>query len=108
MAEDKDRYGEKLHELEKAREDQYFAERDRELLKKLKSDTATDTEKTVRELAHMRCPKDGAHLAQKKHFDVTLDECPQCEGIWLDKGELEELERRESAGWLSRYLGRNR
>jgi hypothetical protein len=107
MAEEKDRYGDKLHDAEKAREDEYFAERDRELLQKLKAETATDNEQTIRELARMRCPKDGTHLTQTKHLDVTVEECPQCKGIWLDKGVLEELSHRESAGWLARYLGRN-
>jgi hypothetical protein len=33
----KDRLGDKLRDAEKAREEQYFAEREKELLKKLKS-----------------------------------------------------------------------
>ena len=36
MASEKDRLGDKLHDAEKAREDQYFARRDRELIEKLK------------------------------------------------------------------------
>ena len=37
MADEKDRLGDKLQNLEKAREDQWAAQRDRELLAKLSS-----------------------------------------------------------------------
>ncbi len=40
----KDRLGDKLRDLEKAREDDYFARRDRELLEKLKRDQDGKTE----------------------------------------------------------------
>ena len=36
LREGKDRLGDKLRDVEKAREDEYFAKRDRELLKKMK------------------------------------------------------------------------
>lgn len=36
VRENKDRLGDKLRDAEKAREDQYFAKRDKELLQKLK------------------------------------------------------------------------
>src|SRR5689334_13434055 len=107
MADEKDRYGDKLREVEKGREDKFFAERDRELLDKLKTDDAPGATSAAAG-GTMRCPKDGSALQQVKHLDVTVEECPRCEGIWLAKGELDEIGRRESAGWLSRYLGRPR
>jgi Zn-finger nucleic acid-binding protein len=30
-------------------------------------------------------------MAQVKRSDVELDICPQCRGVWLDRGELEKL-----------------
>jgi len=54
MANDnKDRFGEKLRDAEKAREDEYFARRDRELLEKIRKEqaageTATDEKKGER------------------------------------------------------------
>ena len=106
MVEDeKDRYGDKLRDAERAREDKFFAERDRQLLDKLKNASATAAAPAT---GTMGCPKDGSPLQRVQHLDVSVEECPRCEGIWLAKGELEELGRREAAGWLSRYLGRPR
>ncbi len=103
---EKDRYGDKLHDLEKAREDKFFADRDRELLLKLKAQTGAQDEQSVRELAKMRCPKCGDRLTPHTRLDVELCECPSGHGIWLETGALEKLTARESTGWLSRILGR--
>jgi len=27
-----------------------------------------------------------------KYFPLTIDKCPQCSNIWLDKGELEDIQ----------------
>jgi len=27
-----------------------------------------------------------------KFIERTVDKCPECEGIWLDKGELEDIQ----------------
>ncbi len=103
---EKDRFGDKLRDVEKGREDKFFADRDRELLLKLKAQTGAQEEQSVRELAKMRCPKCGDRLTTRTRLDVEIDECPSGHGIWLDTGELEKLSTRESSGWLSRLLGR--
>ncbi len=103
---EKDRYGDKLRDVEKAREDKFFADRDRELLLKLKAQTGAQEEQSVRELARMRCPKCGERLVTRTQLDVEIDACPAGHGIWLDDGELEKLTARESTGWLARVLGR--
>jgi hypothetical protein len=106
MPDNKDRMGDKLRAVEKGREDDYFAQRDRELLEKLKAESASQQEQTLKELAHMRCPKCAGHLRTREHLGVTIDECPAGHGIWLDHGELEQIAGREKTGWLARYLGR--
>jgi hypothetical protein len=105
---EKDRFGDKLRDAEKAREDQFFADRDRELLKKLKAEAGAQEQEAVRELAQARCPRCGERLTTATRHDVEIDECPGGHGIWLDAGELEKLTSRESTGWLSRILGRPR
>jgi hypothetical protein len=103
---EKDRLGEKLHDLEKGREDKFFADRDRQLLEKLKAGSAEQKEHAVRDLAHMRCPTCGEHLVSGTHLGVAFHECPAGHGMWLAKGAVETLATRETNGWLARYLGR--
>ena len=37
------------------------------------------------------CPKDGAQLMEINRGGVLVDVCPECKGVWLDRGELEKL-----------------
>ena len=49
----------------------------------------------------LRCPNDGARLVELDRSDVLIDACPQCRGVWLDRGELDKIlvmERRMQAG----------
>ncbi len=102
---EKDRLGNKLRDVEKAREDEFFAKRDKELLGKLQQEKSDEDESAIRESVRMRCPRCGEQLEEKTSSGVTLDECPSCHGLWFDKGELEELGKREQHGWLARFLG---
>lgn len=41
----------------------------------------------------MRCPHDHAELTQAIYeSDTKVDRCPECGGMWLDKGELETIQ----------------
>ncbi len=103
---EKDRLGNKLREVEKGRENKFFAERDAQLLAKLKAKAGAHDEEVVRELTHNRCPRCGEHLAKRSHLEVHVERCPKGHGVWLDDGELDKLVQRESTGWLARFLGR--
>lgn len=49
----------------------------------------------------MRCPSCGSRLVELERSEVMVDACPECRGVWLDRGELDrvlERERRVSAG----------
>lgn len=40
----------------------------------------------------MNCPRcTKPALFEKERDGVTVDQCPECRGIWLDRGELERL-----------------
>lgn len=106
MAE-KDRLGDKLRDKEKVEEDRYFAQRDRELIEKMKQAQAAQEEAAQPQQAHMRCPKCGEELAPIQYYEVTVDECPACHGLWLDHGELEAIAKRENEGWLARFFRRS-
>ena len=44
----------------------------------------------------MNCPVDGTTLAMTDRQGVEIDYCPQCRGVWLDRGELDKLIEREA------------
>ena len=39
----------------------------------------------------MKCPVDGATLVMTERSGVEIDYCPQCRGVWLDRGELDKI-----------------
>ena len=43
----------------------------------------------------MNCPVDGTTLTMADRQGVEIDYCPQCRGVWLDRGELDKLIERE-------------
>lgn len=104
MIDEKDRLGDKLREAERAREDEYFERRDRELLEKLRGKKGEEIEETLKSVALMRCPKCGVALDSRRMHGINVDHCPKCNGIWLDRGELELIAGTESEGWISRWL----
>ena len=42
----------------------------------------------------MNCPVDGTTLAMSSREGVEIDYCPQCRGVWLDRGELDKIIQR--------------
>ena len=46
----------------------------------------------------MKCPIDGTELVMTDRSGVEIDYCPQCRGVWLDRGELDKIiERNHTA-----------
>ena len=82
-------------------EDEYFARENAELIKRLRAerDEARATAPTTR-----ACPIDGSALVEREYHHVRIDECPSCGGVWLDKGELQILERTDDTSRRS-FLG---
>ena len=39
----------------------------------------------------MKCPVDGATLTMSERQNVEIDYCPECRGVWLDRGELDKI-----------------
>ncbi len=39
----------------------------------------------------MKCPVDAADLLITERSGVEIDYCPQCRGVWLDRGELDKI-----------------
>lgn len=46
----------------------------------------------------MNCPVCNGRLRAIEKYGVEIDICPDCKGVWLDRGELEKILELESAG----------
>ncbi|MGH7907846.1 MAG: zf-TFIIB domain-containing protein [Candidatus Binataceae bacterium] len=82
MSDEKDRYGDKLRDLEKAREDQWAYESDHRLIEKMRM-RLSDTK--------LLCPRCGEPLIERTISGVKALACPKEEGAWLDDMTLERL-----------------
>ena len=75
------------------REEEYIARQEFERLKKIEEvkhrNLAAEEKKKLKELHHMRCPKCGMELLAINYKGIEIDKCSECEGVWLDSGELE-------------------
>ncbi len=40
----------------------------------------------------MNCPRCNSELKVEDYRGIEVDRCPQCQGMWLDYGELDQLE----------------
>ena len=45
----------------------------------------------------MTCPKCGGEMRTHQRNGVTIEQCRKCHGIFLDRGELEQLIGRETS-----------
>ena len=47
----------------------------------------------------MNCPIDGTELRITDRQGIEIDYCPQCRGVWLDRGELDKIIERSAASF---------
>lgn len=45
----------------------------------------------------MKCPACDVTLSMSDRQGIEIDYCPQCRGVWLDRGELDKIIERASA-----------
>ncbi len=109
MENQRDRFGEKMKLVERAKEDIYFAAKDAELIEKLKSAFKKVEEKSPVEKTFV-CPKCSGNLETYAFMEFFLDRCQSCGGIWLDKGELEgilaKMSRAPSSSFIDWFFGK--
>ena len=109
-----------LHKTTKRHEERWFREKDHELIAKLKQDRERrikeEAEKEdmrrreeLREAHWMHCPKCGHGMEEKELYRIKIDTCRSCEGVFFDRGELEELmmarQAAERRGFFRRLMG---
>ncbi|HEX8709271.1 MAG TPA: zf-TFIIB domain-containing protein [Pyrinomonadaceae bacterium] len=94
-----------FEDRKKALEEDYFRRKERETIEKLRAKMTAEEQARIAAAAALRCPKCEGTLEGVVVEEVEIDVCNGCGGAWLDAGELEQLSRRESGGWLSRLWG---
>jgi hypothetical protein len=88
-------------------EEEYFARLDAELMKERRSRLDAERVKSEKSTHFNKCPRCGSDLTAREHHHVKVDECSECGGVWLDKGELDmirEFDRRGS-GFMGSLFG---
>lgn len=83
------------------KEEEYFIRQELEKKKKLaeqaRSTMAEVERQRLKDLHYMHCPKCGSELVEIRYKNVLIEECPTCEGVWLDVGELEQVVTEEDS-----------
>jgi hypothetical protein len=89
-------------------EEEYFVREDAEKKRKLSLQSKKDKEagelKRLKELHFMKCPKCGLDLHEVKYQGIDVDVCFACSGVFLDRGELEQITKKERHGVVSAIL----
>ncbi len=84
------------------REAEYISRLEFEKKKKIEEEKhkqlKADEKKKLKELHNMRCPKCGMELIEIDYKAIKVDKCSECDGIWLDAGELEAVAKLEKGG----------
>jgi len=88
-------------------EEEHFArlevERARKVTEERQARLLAEERERDRALHLMKCPKCGMQLEEITFGDVRVDKCFSCDGLWLDKGELD-LIREKDGGFMGRLL----
>ena len=79
-------------------EEEYFHRKNQEAIEKLRAKLKASAEAKTAGTSSMQCPRCDGKLHEAVVAEVTLDSCDKCGGVWLDKGELDMLERRLKSG----------
>ena len=95
-----------IEEKPSRNEDEYFARLDADLMKERRARLDAEREKAERTSHYNKCPRCGIDLVEHEHNGVKIDQCDECGGIWLDKGELEMIEEidRKSEGFVESFF----
>lgn len=56
----------------------------------------------------MKCPVCNVDLVMSERQGVEIDYCPQCRGVWLDRGELDKIIDRSAQSYSSSGRERDR
>ncbi len=102
----------------RTREDEWFLRHEKDLIeqirrereRKLREEMEKRKKKELEELRKkhwMKCPKCGHDMVVETIEGIEIDKCTYCEGIFFDRGELEDLLLRvkEKRSFFRKLLG---
>jgi hypothetical protein len=102
-------------DLRKGRENDWFRQNEEKLIEQARAKReASEKQRQSAELEERRrlhwrkCPKCGADMAEESLAGIEIEKCPSCEGIFFDRGELEQLllkRETERRGFFRKLLG---
>ena len=72
--------------------------------KRISTKVLADDKRKLKEIHFMRCPKCGMELIEIDYKGIKVDKCSECQGVWLDAGELEAVAGLEKSA-LDRFFG---
>lgn len=83
-------------------EEEYFARLEYEKQQKIEREKheklKAEERRQLKELHFMRCSKCGMELIEIDYKGIKIDKCSECEGVWLDAGEMEAIAGMEKSG----------
>jgi hypothetical protein len=84
------------------KEEEFFVRMEFEKKKKIEEEKhkrlAEEEKERLKKIHYMQCPKCGMELIEIDYKGIKIDECSECEGIWLDAGELATVAKLEKTG----------
>ncbi len=90
---------------ERANEDSYFAAKEHELIEDMRLEF--HKAQAARHEAEMAtCPKCSGRFQKYPLLGRVVERCENCQGIWLNKGDLDGLLRQQARGPLTLFLDR--
>ena len=90
-----------LDDRGRALENEYFRNKEKELLEKMKAKLSSDEARNT----ELKCPKCDGTLHETSFENIKIDVCDKCHGVWLDAGELAQVTHRDEGGWFGKIFG---
>ena len=102
-------------DLRKGRENDWFRQNEEKMIEAARKrrqeaeQQKQSAEAEARRAAHWhKCPKCGSDMAVQSITDIEIEKCSSCEGIFFDRGELEQLLTKQEGqrrGFFRKLLG---
>jgi uncharacterized protein len=80
------------------------AEKTKRLKEQLKEQRSEEQREQTKALCYMKCPKCGSDLNEVTFRGIKIDRCLNCDGVWLDEGELEKLAGTEDSSTIGNII----